>query len=165
MKRKNKFTLLFSFMLVFALLLTTVSQAFAASKTITKDLQADKSLYIPFGRGSVYFWKSSMAGTVIVTRTSPPGYSWYTFTQPVVDVKVYDTSNDQVTEIQGVVYVTFKLTEADREAWDEGNLSIFKFNGWFWSPVSTHFTETGDYGTVTYRIQGSYGKYGLAMMN
>jgi hypothetical protein len=170
MKQKKSSILIISFILVFALVFTSWKSVNAQAKTttLTKTLEVDKSLFIPFGRGGVYFPKSAYAGSVIITRTAPTDTKKYAFTQPWLDIKLYDTKNKAITTVKGNAYVYFNLTEEDRVAWDSGKLSIYQYNvdKKIWQPCKTYFIgglSSSSYGRVMYLISGSYGTYGLAI--
>lgn len=169
MKQNKTILFLLAFALVITLTFTSWEsvKAEAKSHTITKDLVAEKSLYIPYGRGGVFFNKSAYSGTVILTRTMPSDTKKLTFTQPWLDIKLYDTKDKAITTVKGYTYVYFNLNEDERTAWDNGMLRIYQYNidKKIWQECKTFFIGGyGDsYGRVIYLISGTYGKYGLAI--
>lgn len=169
MKQNKTFLFLLAFVLIISLTFTNWESVKAQGKThtITKDLVAGKSLYVPFGRGGVIFNKPAYSGTVILTRTMPSNTKKLTFTQPWLDIKLYDTKDKPITTVKGYTYVFFNLNESERNAWDNGNLKIYQYNvdRKIWQECKTYLIAGyGDsYGRVIFLVSSTYGTYGLAM--
>jgi len=120
---------------------------------------------VSLGRAGVIFTGSQYDGTVKLTRVNRgnlPGTNTPKFTQHLISTRLTDSDGAKVTNLIGPVYVYFKVRGAETKLWNNGELTIYSYNGasnkWVACPT-TYVFKAGE-SRVSCRIS-SMGLFGV----
>lgn len=170
MKTNKTLLLSIAFLIVSLMLFSTWETVTAQTQTLTatKTMEEEKSVYMPFGRGGIYIPKAVNNGYVQLTRTWGADTKKIAFTQPWLQVKLFNQNNKEITTVKSSAYLFFSLNEEERAAWDKGLLSIYQYNveKKTWDICKTYFIggiSSTSYGRVIFQISNTYGIYALGI--
>ena len=85
------------------------------------------------GKAGVVFTKSQFNGTVYVSRLSDSrihATNNIMFTNDLVNIRLVKTGGDKVSLVVGAVYVYFVVTSREARAYEEGELELYRYDGW-----------------------------------
>jgi hypothetical protein len=156
----TKRVLLSAVLIIFALTILA-----ASGSTRVGTINFGETTDVSLGRAGVIFTGSQYDGTVKLTRVNRgnlPGTNTPKFTQHLLNTRLYDADGAKVTNVIGPVYVYFKVRGAETKMWNDGELTIYYYNGatnkWVACPT-TYIFKSGE-SRVSCRIR-SMGLFGV----
>ena len=125
-----------------------------------------KPLDILVGQAGIYFPRAPFSGIAALKLVEPKPAKKLAFTQPWMEIKIYDLEGKQIQSVPGYAYVYFILDKAERAAWDEGILGIYQYNpdkkAWEECETRLLYNQSTPYGRLSFLAKGHLGLYGLA---
>lgn len=127
------------------------------------EVQAGDNAEFSYGRAGVSFTESRYSGMLYLNRRTAdklPLKPDFTFSQKLVDARLYDDLGQRVNVIKGPVYVFFPASQKDAKLLEDGDLSIYFWDSWknVWRACPT--TVSG--GRLICRMK-NFGLYGVGV--
>lgn len=168
MKMPKNTTVWFAIALCLCLAASEWGAVHAQAKTmiVFEKMVYQKPLDVLVGQGGIYFPRAPFSGIAALRLVEPTSTKKLTFTQPWIEVKIYDQDGQQIQSVRGYAYVYFILEKAERAAWDEGTLGIYQYNPdkkmWEECDARLIYDRSTPYGRLSILAKEHYGLYGLA---
>lgn len=152
-------------MLSAVLIVIALASLAGTGSTRVGNISFGETADVSMGRAGVIFTGSQYDGTVKLTRVNKgnlPGTNLPKFTQHLLNTRLYNLDGEKITSVVGPVYVYFKVRGAETRLFNDGELTIYYYNGatnkWTVCPT-TYIFKSGE-SRVSCRIR-SMGLFGV----
>ena len=153
-------------MLSAVLIIIALASLAGTGSTRVGNISFGETTDVSMGRAGVIFTGSQYDGTVKLTRVNRgnlPGINSPKFTQHLLNTRLYNLDGEKITSVVGPVYVYFKVRGAETRLFNDGELTIYYYNGatnkWTVCPT-TYIFKAGGESRVSCRIR-SMGLFGV----
>jgi hypothetical protein len=171
MKRKNFLLSLIFLLITFGLIFSPakIASAEGVDSTAYYDLFYQVPADVYLGKGGVFMVSSSYNATATINRFVPDGAfpaEDLEFFDRWIDFSIYDYLGNPYLGLWGFNYVYFNLKYNTRILWEEGELSIYRWDteqkDWIECPTFLVEMKNLPHGRVTC-IMPDFGLYGIAV--
>jgi hypothetical protein len=150
-------------LIVLVLFLSTTLLAAGGTST-TQSIDFGEYTDVSLGKAGLVFSGSQYDGTITLTRVNKgnlPGMTKPNFTQHLLNTRLFNSEGQKISSLVGPVYVYFKVKGPETRLWNNGDLTIYYFNGATnkWVECPTSFIYKPGTSRVSCRISrmGLYG--------
>lgn len=153
------------FILIILVLFLSSTLVAAGGSTTTQTIEFGEDTDVSLGKAGLVFSGSQYDGTVKLTKVNKgntPGVNKPEFTQHLINTRLYNSEGQKINSLVGPVYVYFKVRGAETRLWNQGDLSIYYYNGATnkWVECPTSYIYKPGTSRVSCRIS-SMGLYGV----